>query len=827
VKKIKKIKTSVKENRWTIIHTFSLIFITLYLCVDFIPRFGKYVDLIYPQWLYLTILTLICLGFITCFKDSFKPVLSLLVKNGIVRLFVLFILISAISLINATNLPEGLIALGRIVLTFYIFFFLSLFIYQLKDRFHILAKLIIFILLYQSVSGLFDFFDKAGAFELKTLFSTIADDFANKNIMAITILIKIPFVLFVFQNSKRILWKIISSLTLIPAISLVFILNARAAYIGIGLIFLIYVTAQAVFFFKLDKKMSSLRNISIVFFVLLLTSVVADKILSKYSENSVYGTVFERIKTIDFKSSSGRIMYWKEGLNLFEDNFILGVGEGNFKIDFLEYRNLKLTDSLVYPRRLHNDFLETAIETGIFGGLCYLSMFFCLLIYFRRTQKRAENSFTKELAFLSLLAAAAYSVDAFFNFPMERSNIQVYFGMFMAVSVISYLGFDHRKDDHTEVGWLPVIWISTVIVLLAICYLNFISLKSSQFQYKYHKDKKTLKQKADDVAQQFPNFPTIDYTGQPIKTIKAIYYMKEKRFQEALDVLNKGKNPSPHFLMEDYLKVNIYTQMGRFDKAMDYALAGNKKAPRFYPFVNSMIQLALKKEDIKTALSVIRDYLDRNPAYPLAWVNYAELINIQTHDFNKVCEILNAGIRMNPRSEQLLEKKLSCLMAIVDMQRKLDALHEYISVDTLYNDPDRMKKLITYLRKLNFTEEGIVSFREKKLKETRFLRKERLKEAKIRYLRTALLKNDDYANIEKLSIIAFQEEDYTDSIKYSSKIISSHQVDNGGVEYLRGLSFLKLDQKMKACADFRASVKKKYAPAQKYLEECSAHNLGE
>ena len=182
---------------------------------------------------------------------------------------------------------------------------------------------------------------------------------------------------------------------------------------------------------------------------------------------------------------------------------------------------------------------------------------------------------------------------------------------------------------------------------------------------------------------------------------------------------------------------------------------------------------------------------------------------------------------MNPRSEQLLEKKLSCLMAIVDMQRKLDALHEFISADTLYNDPDWMKEWITYLRKLNFTEEGIVSFREKKLKETRFLRKERLKKAKIRYLRTALLKNDDYANIEKLSIIAFQEEDYTDSIKYSSKIISNHQGGNGGVEYLRGLSFLKLDQKEKACADLRASVQKKYVPAQKYLGECSAHNAGE
>ena len=302
------IDVPVKENRWTVVQIFSLIFSALYLCVDFIPDFEKYVDLIYPQWLYLSILTFISLVFITCFKNSFKPVLSLLIKSGLVRLFALFILISTLSLINATNLPEGLIALGRIVLTFYIFIFLSLFICQLKDHFHILAKIIIFILLYQSASGIFEFFNKAETLELKTAFSMIADDFANKNIMAITLLIKIPFVLFVFHDSKKITWKIISLLTLIPATCLVFILNARAAYLGLGLIFLIYVTVQIVSFLKQDKQMSILRNIAIVFFVLLLTSVVADKILSKHSEDSVYGTVFKRFKTINIKNSSGRLM---------------------------------------------------------------------------------------------------------------------------------------------------------------------------------------------------------------------------------------------------------------------------------------------------------------------------------------------------------------------------------------------------------------------------------------------------------------------------------------------------------------------------------------
>jgi len=126
-----------------------------------------------------------------------------LTKNNVVRLFSLFIIISTASLIKATNLPEGLIDLGRIVLTFFMFFFLSAFIYQLKDRFHILAKFIVLILLYQSIEGLFEFFDKAGGLELKTLLSSIAAGFANKNIMAVTLLIKIPFVLFILHNSKK------------------------------------------------------------------------------------------------------------------------------------------------------------------------------------------------------------------------------------------------------------------------------------------------------------------------------------------------------------------------------------------------------------------------------------------------------------------------------------------------------------------------------------------------------------------------------------------------------------------------------------------------
>jgi len=616
------------------------------------------VDIHYPQWFYLSILTLICFCFTFFYRDQFRHVFSVLTKNNVVRLFSLFIIISTASLIKATNLPEGLIDLGRIVLTFFMFFFLSAFIYQLKDRFHILAKFIVLILLYQSIEGLFEFFDKAGGLELKTLLSSIAAGFANKNIMAVTLLIKIPFALFILHNSKKFIWKILSVLTLVPATCLVFILNARSVYVGFALILLIYITARSISFFKLKKKTSILINTVIFSVIILMTFLFSEQILNKFSQGSRYGTVLERIKTINMNDSSGRILQWQEGLNLFKNNFVFGVGEGNFKIDFLKKWNKRLVDSLVYPRRLHNDFLEVAIETGIVGGLCYLSIFIFILINCLRTAKRKNHPHARELSFLSFLTASVYTVDAFFNFPLERSNMQVYFGLLLAINFIAYNSFNEKKEDKNNFRIPSAVWVLFIIVLLGISYINFTALRSSASQYSYLKDKKNLTQKADDVAKHFPFFPTIDFTGQSIRSIKATYYAKEKRFHEALNILNKDKNPSPYFLMEDLIKVNIYTEVGQFDNAMRSALEGIKKGPKFYPLYSGALKAALKQGNIETAVSIIRDYTKKNCFHTLAWINYTELVNLQTRDLDKARKVLEEGLGWNPWNKILLEKKL-------------------------------------------------------------------------------------------------------------------------------------------------------------------------
>jgi len=649
-----------------------------YLCVDFIPDLDRFVDIIHPRWCYLSCLTLVYYVSVMFSKDQFQSAFSFLFRNVMVRIFLLFILFSAISLVHAVNLPEGLIALGRIVLTFFMFALMTAFIYKLRDRFSALAKLIMLFLLFQSVFGLFELFSHAENISLEKLFHTIIDTFANKNIMAVTLLIKIPFVLFVLYSCQNRIWKAVSILTLLFSISLVLILNARSAYVGLVLLLFAHILFRSYDHGTSGNGRLSAGKLITLIIIVLFSLATAEITLTGFSDRTGYGTVFERFRSINAQNSSGRIQLWQEGFNLLKDNLILGTGEGNFKINMPKYWNKHLRDSLKYPRRLHNDFLENAVETGIFGGLCYLAVFFFALCCFIRVISGKSPAPRKELALLSFLGGVVYTVDAFFNFPQERSGMQVYFALLLALNIVSAAPPDKKTVVREKQKLSPAHWLPVFGLLLGIGYINLQVLKSSAFQHRYHLDRAALRQQADHVAKHFPDFPSIDFTGQPVRAIKAIYYLNEKRGTEALAVLSRGKNPSPWYLMENHLKVRIFIAMGDLDRARAQAENGNRKVPLFYPFVSQIIQISLQENNPATALAAVNKYLEINPWHMPAWAHYLELLSLQTKDFSAATREIDRCSWCSPEDKQRLRRLLSYLYSIPDKKKRRTALDEFI-----------------------------------------------------------------------------------------------------------------------------------------------------
>ena len=101
----------------------------------------------------------------------------------------------------------------------------------------------------------------------------------------------------------------------------------------------------------------------------------------------------------------------------------IGVGIGNWKINSVEYDRKYMEDYTV-PYHMHNDFLQIFAETGIIGFILYFGIFAYLTLIL------VHKLINKKLKFqhlILLMCLITYIVDANFNFPHERSEIQAIF----------------------------------------------------------------------------------------------------------------------------------------------------------------------------------------------------------------------------------------------------------------------------------------------------------------------------------------------------------------------------------------------------------------
>jgi hypothetical protein len=181
-----------------------------------------------------------------------------------------------------------------------------------------------------------------------------------------------------------------------------------------------------------------------LFLLALLVFIAAQRFLFPQKQDKILGNlgIVSRLSTIraDESSTNARLTSWKRSLKLIREHPVLGVGTGNWKIEVLKYENRELKD-YIYMCKNHNDFLEITAETGIPGGLAYLSIFVLILSGFLMTSLKAgPDDDSLKFLFFSAFGILAYSVDAFFNFPADRPEIQALFAIYAASAAAFFKG---------------------------------------------------------------------------------------------------------------------------------------------------------------------------------------------------------------------------------------------------------------------------------------------------------------------------------------------------------------------------------------------------
>ncbi len=139
----------------------------------------------------------------------------------------------------------------------------------------------------------------------------------------------------------------------------VFVSASKAAFIGVVIFSFVLII--------LKRK----RLIPFLIILIILTFIIPNPIKN----------MFEFSLTKD-PYAFNRIDIWKMSINIFKDNFLYGVGLGNFSEVSKKY-NFKQTKGpanyFKVPRIPHNDYLKLLCETGVFGLIFLLLFIFFIL----------------------------------------------------------------------------------------------------------------------------------------------------------------------------------------------------------------------------------------------------------------------------------------------------------------------------------------------------------------------------------------------------------------------------------------------------------------
>ena len=595
----------------------------LYIITGSLSNFGA-IDILAPQWIYLgTINILSCLYFLfstNALNTAFRP----LFKSVFIYLYIFYIIWNVLSYFYAINPVETLINLPRIGNTFFALFFSYFLIYNLPNKFFFVSRLFLVFLIAELAAYYNDF---ATVYPKEGLRVIAIKGFAgNKNITAASIAFKLPFVLYLLHSIRRPLYRFGLSLILFGGVLAISLIEARAAILSTIVVFILFLLFQIyLLVIKHYNTKQGLLNIVLTIVPYFLSMLFNIGITNSANK----GTITETVGRIAFteESSNGRFQYWGDALDYVTKNPILASGLGNWKIASISEGKEHISGYTV-PYHAHNDFIHVFTETGIPGGLTYLSIFACLTLYLfiLLYQKYKAQGILELQYFFLLLPLIVYGLDAGLNFPVARPLMQSSLAIFAGLILGLYLDQKHRGEAPQPIRvTLHKFSLSFILVALvlgiSVHIISYISLtKQGQLLYEFNNAQYNMtRAQLDDISHDFPN---LTETAMPIKSMKARYYYLQGNKEEAYRMVEEGAKDNPQIFFSENLKAQFLLQEGKLDSAYVYAKKAFEGLPNNMPHYDMYMKTLVAKRDLTSIDKAFEKILSLAGNQKVIWTIY-------------------------------------------------------------------------------------------------------------------------------------------------------------------------------------------------------------
>ncbi|MBT6447807.1 MAG: hypothetical protein HOK38_03565 [Flavobacteriaceae bacterium] len=675
------------------------IFIFLYAAIGIVPYFES-IDKQYPQNLYLILLNISVIAYYSFRDKTFINEIKKIISKVPILLLIGFFIWSSFTSIFAINYLESLSTLPRLFNQLVCLIMLTFLFSRVKD-FKLLLFWLVSVFLSLEVISVISVYIFDIIYLGKPGYRAIAyrGFSGNINIMAYVMLPQITLVFYYLFNSKnlwlkRYLW-ILNTLAIFCIIS---IFKTRSAIVVLFISMLL--TCIALYRFLVIRKIYK-NNVSLFFkffkviIIPFLIVIVTDNYISqRYDGINVQSRVSTLGNISTDSSLQQRIRYIKATLSSFTQYPIFGVGIGNWEIVSLKYENPDMTNFVV-PYHAHNDYLEILAETGVPGFLIYFGLIF--LVGYLLLKKILTNNNIAESTFLIFLFIwlLIHLFDSLFNFPFDRIFQQVYFAILLA-GIFSNTKMPVIKLSNNNSSLI----ISALLLLLPLSLYSSARLFNSGLAQKIFitefNRKKFDRPSLEEIEKLEIDFKNVSQTAMPMYSIKGIYYFKQNRFEEAIEMFRKGSNSNPYMHLGTSYIGQSYSMMNQLDSALYYTKKAFEKVPNNFLFYGHYVLTLEKLKDsigVKKAFNIVNDkYKD-----PLHEEIYLGIMNNILSE-NKTFALENIDLQLKSGNDQLKKNYYAVKIGAQEMYRA-DLLNQ--QAESSFEDEDFEQAAELFLRASN------------------------------------------------------------------------------------------------------------------------------
>lgn len=521
------------------------LYLLFFICLPLL--FSKFI--LDPFFLPRLVFTIIFLGvlLIRLFNEKrFNH--SFISKNFSIQLIFLYLFISLISFHQSLVISESHAVLSRQI-PIAVFFIITCFLLSEKlIRLENLIKSVLCFGIIAIVISLFAILNKTiNGQHLFRQVDMISGTFANKNLLSSILFLCLPFYFMVLDFSKK--YRLLSIIAILLTVFIVVVLRTRTVLLALIIFFVLLLFYSIRLKFKPSRK--KLISTIIVFLIatfLLFKLYLERKIQNLHSSYTISIQYFYRLFSSDTLES--RIFFWKNSIAMFKDNYLLGVGLGNWSIYFPRYglndfNNFEISNGIVNVQNPHNDFLWVLCETGIFGFLFYYGFLFFSIYQSIWLVKNSKTNAEKWFFYYLFSGIIGYLIISFFDFPSSRIEHQVVLMVILAIINSFYYKDKAVKTNNKS----RLIFYLSFVVCLG--YTLFITLKRYESEShilkltnaKTNKNWETTISEADNASSYFYK---IDSKSLPLDWYKGIAYFNQNEFLKSAAFFQDAYSKNPY-----------------------------------------------------------------------------------------------------------------------------------------------------------------------------------------------------------------------------------------------------------------------------------------